>query len=207
MAPTFIFLRHGEAEHNVAFHEVGNSAFMDPKFKDAKLTQKGLEQAQEAAKKLAEYKILDIWSSPLQRCIQTTLEVFEEVSASNIYLHDNLLERLGAGYVCNDRKSKTEILKEDSFLKTDFLPEFSPLWIERENSTSLHHRMRSLILLLADLYDKYSEEWHVLIVGSSDAIATLTSKPLKNAEFVVLSLKDVLNPPKAEKQTPEAKAE
>ena len=198
MAPRFIFLRHGEAEHNVAFHEVGQTAFTDPKYKDAKLTEKGLEQAREVATKLTEYKILDIWSSPLKRCIQTTYEVFEEVSASNIYLHDNLIERLGGGHVCNDRKSKTEIQKDNGFLKTEFLPEFSPLWVERESTTSVHLRMRAFVLLLADLYDKYSEDWHVLIVSSSDAIASLTGKALKNAEFLVLTLKEVLNPPKEE---------
>ena len=95
MSPRFIFLRHGEAEHNVAFHKEGASVFKEEAYRDAKLTAKGIEQAIEAAKALSSLKIEAIWSSPLTRCIQTAEEVFEEVDCDELYLHDNLLERLG----------------------------------------------------------------------------------------------------------------
>jgi broad specificity phosphatase PhoE len=120
MVLKFIFLRHGEAQHNVDFHKVGEAAFTDPKNKDAPLTEVGKQQAQDVAKKLSAYLLLDIWSSPLTRCVETSLELFEELNVGELYLHDSLLERLGGGHVCNDRKSKIE-LKDIVCMNMDLL--------------------------------------------------------------------------------------
>jgi broad specificity phosphatase PhoE len=189
MVLKFVFIRHGEAQHNVDFHTVGNAAFTDPKNKDAPLTKLGIQQSQDTAKKLAGLQFLDIWSSPLQRCIETSMELFEELTVNDMYLHDSLLERQGRGYVCNERKPKSEF--KDTFLwKTKFLPETPPMWIECENQTSLHHRMKAFVLWLADLYK--SIDGHVLLVGHGDAIGSLTYKSLKNAEYVILTLEEIL---------------
>ncbi len=192
MGPKYIFIRHGEAEHNVAFHEQGESAFEDEKYKDAKLTEKGIQQVQESAKKLSEYKILDIWSSPLTRCIQTTDELFEELNVGTLYLHDNLLERQGGNHVCNYRKTKTELQSEHFHYTFKFLPETPMFWKERENQTSLWSRMLSFVLMLNKLYEKYDESSYILISSHNDAISALTGKGLKNAEFVVLTLEEIL---------------
>jgi broad specificity phosphatase PhoE len=192
MGPKFIFIRHGEAEHNVAFHEQGESAFEDEKYKDAKLTEQGIKQVQESAKKLSEYKILDIWSSPLTRCIQTTDELFEELNVGTLYLHDNLLERQGGNHVCNYRKTKTELQSEQYHYNFQFLPETPMFWKEREHQTSLWSRMLSFVLMLNKLYKDQDESSYVLISSHNDAISALTGKPLKNAEFVVLTLEEIL---------------
>jgi probable phosphoglycerate mutase len=192
MPPKLIFVRHGEAEHNVGFHQRGEEAFLDPKYKDAALTEKGKEQARETARSLASLKILDIWSSPLTRCIETAEELFEETGAQDFYLHDNLLERLGGGHECNTRKCKKELVEKYQLLKTSYLPDFPPRWIERENEYALRQRMFMLIMLLGDIYKDYSEDSHVLVVSHADAIFSLTGKPLKNAEALTLSFKDIL---------------
>ena len=193
MPPKFIFLRHGEAEHNVLFHKIGETAFEKEEVRDAPLTEQGIQQAKEAALKLREFKIIDIWSSPLTRCIQTATEAFEETTASHCYLHDNLLEREGGNHVCNERKNKEDIKHNYPEWDTTFLPEMPPHWKVREDWTALHYRMKSLVLLLAEVYKNISEDFHILIVSHRDAILSLTQKDLLRAEFVVFSLDELLN--------------
>jgi broad specificity phosphatase PhoE len=190
MVLKFIFIRHGEAQHNVDFHRVADAAFTDSKNKDAPLTELGLQQARDAAKTLSGFKILDLWSSPLTRCIQTSGELFEELNINRMYLHDNLVERQGGGHVCNTRKARSEL--KSVLWNTNFLPELPPFWLSRENQTSLHYRMKMFILLLADIYKKY-EDGYVLIVGHGDALGSLLYKSLKNAEHVIMTLDEVLN--------------
>ncbi len=192
MPPKFIFIRHGEAEHNVAFHRDGESAFESALYKDAPLTQKGKEQVQESAKKLMHLNILDIWSSPLTRCIQTTNELFEELNVNTLYLHDNLLERQGGNHVCNERKSKTNLQETYSYYDFNFLPELPHFWIKRENEISLHTRMLSFVLLLNTLYKNRNEDSYILIVAHNDCISSLLGKGLQNAEFVMSSLDEIL---------------
>jgi broad specificity phosphatase PhoE len=191
MPPKFIFIRHGEAEHNVAFHAVGDSAFTDEAHRDAPLTQKGIQQCQELAQALMPYKILDIWCSPLRRCKQTAEELFEELTINKIYLHDNLLERQGGGFVCNERKSKDELQEEGYLFDTGFLPDTPAVWKTRESSTVLIQRTKMLILQLADMYTNVDESYHIGIVGHGDALGFLLNRPFKNAEFVVLGIDEL----------------
>jgi broad specificity phosphatase PhoE len=190
--PKFIFVRHGEAEHNVAFHEVGAAAFTDAKYRDAHLTPKGIQQARATGKALEALPILDIWSSPLTRCIQTAEEIYEEVNVRDLYLHDSLLERLGGGHVCNERKQLKELKEKYGMWSTEFLPDLPPFWGTRENHISLQRRMLSFVLLLARLYRDVPEGSYVLIVVHSDAISQLIRKPIKNAEHIVMTLEEIL---------------
>jgi broad specificity phosphatase PhoE len=193
MPPKFIFLRHGEARHNVLYHEEGESAFEKEEVRDASLTPQGLQQAKETALKLSKYKILDIWSSPLTRCIQTAIEAFEETSASHCYLHDYLLERQGGNHVCNERKAKQDLHRNFAMWNARFLPEMPPRWFVREDWTALHYRMKALVLLLADIYKNAPDDTYILLVSHRDAILSLTKKDLLKAEFVIFSLEELLN--------------
>jgi broad specificity phosphatase PhoE len=188
--PKFIFVRHGEAQHNVAFHEVGEGAFNDPDYKDATLTPKGIEQAQKIGEALADLNILSIWSSPLTRAIQTAEGIYEEVNANDLYLHDSLLEL--QGNTCDERKPSHEIKNAFGCWNTTFLSDIPAMWIQRENFTSLNRRMLAFILLLGELYKGVPEGQHVVIVSHSHAIAALTKKSLKNGEHVTLSLDEIL---------------
>ncbi len=205
MAPKFIFIRHGEATHNVAFNKSKDEkVFTQEEYQDAPLTEKGIQQAKEAGEKLSELRILDIWCSPLKRTMQTALEIFEEVNCGTLYLHDNLIERLGGNHVCNYRQSKKEIQEKDCLWDTTFLPEFAPLWIKREPTTSVNSRLRMLVMYLAELYKDAPDTSHLLLVCHNDAIWCLTGKSLANAEYITLTLEEVLNaqPPKMERTEP-----
>jgi broad specificity phosphatase PhoE len=191
MSPKFIFVRHGEAEHNVAFHEKGASVFKDETYRDAPLTQKGIEQARELATRLQSFKILDVWCSPLRRCRQTAEELFEELSINKLYLHDCLLERQGDSCPCNERESK-EVLKTECYLfDMEFLPTTPAIWAEQETTTALLQRLKMLILQLSDMYKSFDESYHILLVGHGDAFGYFLNKSLKNAEFVVFTLDEI----------------
>ena len=192
MAPKFIFIRHGEAQHNVAYHESGVKVFEDEKYRDAALTDLGIQQAQKTARNLPGLQVLDIWCSPLTRCIQTASEVFEETNAQHIYLHDNLLERLGGRHLCNERKMKHELEKLYPFLQTAYLAEIPMYWVQRENLSSLYFRMLMIVLLLANRYESISEDFYIVIVSHKDAIFALTGRELENAEALTLSLDEIL---------------
>ena len=194
MPPKFVFIRHGEAEHNVGFHAEGVSAFSNEKYRDSKLTEKGIEQARAAGQKIAKevsMDFIDIWCSPLSRCIQTAEEIFEEVNCDTLYLHDNLLECLGGNHICNERMSKTEIAKIRAGWITTYLPNTPSHWIERENRYSVRTRMLMFVFFLADLYKDHSEKEYVLVVSHKDAIFELTGKSMDNAEYVVATVEDV----------------
>jgi broad specificity phosphatase PhoE len=193
MPPTFIFVRHGEAKHNVAYHATDEKAFEDETNRDAPLTYIGIKQANETGKKLSSFNIQFIWSSPLTRCIQTAEEILEETSGQIICLHDNLLERQGGNHVCNERKTKTEIEEKLYCANTKFLPERPAYWNKREDWTALHYRMRAFILMLANIYEHMSEKSYVVIVSHKDAIFSLIKKDLLKAEFVVMTLDEILN--------------
>lgn len=193
MPPTFIFVRHGQAQHNVAAHgPEGDAAYTNQAYKDAPLTPEGIQQAKATGEALLQYKIIDIWASPLTRCIQTAEEIFEETSAQDIYLHDSLLEVLGGGHVCNERKTKNVIHKEWGTCKTIFLPEFPPWWMERENHTSVHRRMLAFLLLLNHMYKDVPADSYICIVSHWGAIHAITRKELKNADYCILSMDDIL---------------
>lgn len=193
MAPKFIFLRHGEATHNVAFHVEGAAAFKNEANRDARLTEKGVEQAKAAAEALSSLKIRAIWSSPLTRAIQTAIEVFEQVDCHQLCLHDNLLERLGNGHVMNERKPKKELKEAYPSWNVSYMPERPCFWEEYENDYALRQRMFMIIMLIADIYQDIPESQHILIVGHSDAIKSLTGRCLKNAEHVIFTLDELKN--------------
>lgn len=189
MAPKFIFLRHGEAEHNVAFHEAGESAFQDPKYQDAPLTEKGRSQAREVGQKLFEFQILDVWTSPLTRALQTCEELFEELNVGTIYMHDSLLER--QGQMCNKRAGKHSLKKKYFIFNMEFLPDLPADWIDKEPQLPVLQRMRSFVFQLADMYKSMPEDSHILIVGHGDALTSLTGKTFKNCEFHIMSLEEL----------------
>lgn len=184
----FILLRHGEATHNVGFHTEGGSAFSNEKYRDSSLTEKGIQQAKDVAKKLGkEGMCLGIWCSPLTRALQTAEEVFEEVNLARdiLVLHDNLLECLGGQHVCNERKARYEIKQKFPLWDTTFLSEMPPAWFQRENMTSLRSRIEMLLLYLTHLYKSVPSNAYVLIVTHKDLIFSLTGKDLENAEYTM----------------------
>jgi probable phosphoglycerate mutase len=78
------FVRHGESEANLA-HVFSNRGFLHP------LTPKGVAQAQALAAQLAGHDITRIFSSPLQRAVQTA-EILGQACAAPVVITDTLRE-------------------------------------------------------------------------------------------------------------------
>lgn len=80
----FYFIRHGESEANV------NKVFSNRGLKHG-LTSKGIQQARETSKIIANYKIDLIYSSPLLRAQQTT-EILLNFIKCSAFIADELRE-------------------------------------------------------------------------------------------------------------------
>ena len=65
-------IRHGQSKFNAVARDG-----IDPLIYDAPLTELGMEQADLARQKVAEYGIQQVISSPLTRAVQTALHIFE----------------------------------------------------------------------------------------------------------------------------------
>jgi len=189
----FVFLRHGEATHNKAFHQENQneSIFTNEDFRDAPLTSLGIEQAQAVGKKLAIEFGLDgwtgIWCSPLTRAVQTANEIYEEINVDNLYLHDNLIEAQGKNYVCNYRLTRDEIDKKYfSMWETKDLADVQSKWNKSENTSTVRYRMWMLCAFLSELY-KDKPNPRILIVSHANAINELTGIYLKNCEYCVVN--------------------
>jgi len=190
----FIFLRHGEAKHNKAFHEENQnemSVFTNEDFRDAPLTPLGIEQAQAVGKKLVKEFGMDgwnaMWCSPLTRAIQTANEIYEEINFNEMFLHDNLIEMQIEKYVCNHRLTRDEL--DTKFYKmwnTKNLADIQSVWNRSENSYAVRQRMWMLCALLSDIY-KDEPNPRILIVSHANAIQELTGKYLKNCEYCVVN--------------------
>ena len=191
----FVFIRHAEAEHNVAFHESNNdpTIFLKRELRDSKLTEKGKAQAIHLAKELnTEYPNVEaIWSSSLQRCIQTADEIFEELNVNQYYIHDNLIERQTPGYEFNYRTEREQLKKLYGHINMDYIPEIPALWLgsKPENNNVLRSRMYMIMMLLLDLYKETNSV--LIIVGHKEAILTLTGKSLNNAEYFEMTEEEV----------------
>jgi broad specificity phosphatase PhoE len=184
---TFVFLRHGEAQHNVAQREVGDIAYEDSQWRDAHLSPRGHQQALAVGEEIAARfgpQFQAIWSSPLSRCIQTALDVQQSIQAPHRVLHDSLLECLGGGHVCNDRMEKVDIVIQYPGWQSHFLPNLPPQWGSvRENVESVRMRMKSVLSHLEERYAGTTRP--ILIVSHHDAIQALFGVSLRNGEFHV----------------------
>jgi broad specificity phosphatase PhoE len=196
----FIFLRHGEAKHNKAFHEENQneqSVFTNEEFRDAPLTLLGIQQARTVGEKLVKEFGMDgwtaIWCSPLNRAIETACEIYEEINVHQAVLHDNLIEMQIEKNVCNHRLTRDEIKKKYfSMWDTKYLADVQPVWNRSENPTTVRYRMWMLCAFLSELY-KDKPDPRILIVSHANAIQELTGKYLKNCEYCVINGLDGLS--------------
>jgi len=194
----FVFLRHGEATHNEAFHQKNEneaSVFTNKEFRDAPLTSLGIEQAQAVGKKLVKEFGMDgwtaMWCSPLTRAVQTANEIYEEINVYETILHDNLIEMQGKNYVCNHRLTRDEIDKKYyNMWETKHLADVQSGWNKAENPTTVQYRMWMLCAFLSELY-KDRPNPRILIVSHANAINELTGIYLKNCEYCVVNSLDL----------------
>jgi broad specificity phosphatase PhoE len=185
----FLFMRHGEAEHNVAYRSVGDAAFCDPAFKDARLTDEGCNQCNETGEsQSAVFKQFDaIYTSPLTRCIQTAVLMKQWIPSENFNANDALIERRGGGHICNVRRERDAIKAEfaEHGLNCDLLAETDEDWSDREPLQFVESR---IVMFLRDLLTLYADsEASILVVTHHDVLYVLLGGVnIKNADTIVL---------------------
>jgi broad specificity phosphatase PhoE len=125
-------------------------------------------------------------SSPLTRCIQTSVNIMKSVSvpAEHVYVNDNLLERMGRGHVCNHRATRADIVSKWPSFNCNALPDVGPVWTAAEPCASVRCRMRMLIRHLQLEYA--GEELPVIVVSHHDSLFELLGSSLKNGEYAVI---------------------
>ena len=153
------------------------------------MTRSGDEQTVNAGKEIAAIfssKACALWSSPLTRCMQTSVNIMASVSVppERVFLHDNLLERMGRGHVCNLRDTRDDIVSKWSLFNADALPDYGPVWAGAEPRASVRDRMQMLVLHLRQVYA--TEELPVIVVSHHDALLDLVGVSLKNGEYALI---------------------
>ena len=78
MTKLIYFIRHAEAEHNVAYNLYGESAYKSPKFRDADITLNGISQAKKLAISMDFIPFEVVFTSPLVRTLHTSSILFKQ---------------------------------------------------------------------------------------------------------------------------------
>ena len=189
MVTRFVFMRHGEAAHNVAARSSGDAAYLSSEFRDARLTDEGTNQCNETGENLsAEFTRFDaIYTSPLARTIQSAVLIKQWVPSDRFYAEDSLIERQGGGHCCNERLSVTEIADEfgPHGLDCSYLTDGLESWVDREPLKFIETR---IVLFLRKILSLYTgSDVNILIVTHHDVLYTLLrGVSMKVADFIVL---------------------
>ena len=78
MTKMIYFIRHAEAEHNVAYNIYGESAYESPNFRDADITLNGISQAERLAISMDFIPFEVVFTSPLVRTLHTSSILFKQ---------------------------------------------------------------------------------------------------------------------------------
>lgn len=188
MAPLYVFIRHGEAMHNVANRIHGPIAYTFKENEDAPLSEIGHLQTTTAGIELAEIfkdRQVDVYSSPLTRCIQTAEHASAHLDVQQRTLDEFLIERLGGGHVCNTRKSLKELVSTYPEWDAQYITDCPSMPIERESLDAVRDRMLTIWNLLQETYKNSSKG--ILIVSHQESLTALWSRSFKNAEYLIVS--------------------
>jgi broad specificity phosphatase PhoE len=106
------------------------------------------------------------------------------VPPEHVVVHDNLLERMGRGHICNLRASREAIASQYPLFNTEALADDAPVWARAEPAACVASRMRMVVLYLQHIYA--GEESPVVVVSHHDALLELTGRSLRNGEHALI---------------------
>lgn len=127
-------IRHGTAEHNVLFKEVGEKAYM--MLRDSSLTELGQSESKLLGQHWIEKNNIElVIVSPLTRTLQTATNIFKDVNVKMISL-DQVKEYPASYENINHRKDRSElVVKYHPTVNFKHLPETDSLWHAETNET------------------------------------------------------------------------
>lgn len=158
-------IRHGNAQHNKLFDEIGVDAFYDPNYQDTILTKKGYDESIHLKSIWGEINNIElVLTSSLTRCIETSLNIFSDTDIPIIAL-ETIKEYPQGLHYCNKR-SNINILKK-KFPRVDFSniqTDEDTLWDpeNKESIEQLNKRIEDLKVFL-----KGRKENNIAIVSHS----------------------------------------
>ena len=160
-------IRHGTAEHNVLFHEVGEKAYM--MVTDSELTERGVAESIALGKQWIEKNNIElVLVSPLTRTLQTAKNIFKDTDVK-ILSFDELKEYPASYENINHRKDKKDlVIKYHPTINFKHLPEKDKLWNEttKETIEELEQRVKFMKNLILN-----RKERNIAIVSHSSYLA------------------------------------
>ena len=167
-----ILLRHGQSEFNLHF----TATRRDPGIVDARLTEYGHQQAEDAARRLAREKITRIIASPYTRALQTA-EPLARVLGLRVRVQPVVRERYG--FACDigtPRARLTEIWPHCDF------DAFEDVWWPDayEPVASVTHRARTFREAMTDDADRAQ----TVVVTHWGFILCATGQSVQNGETI-----------------------
>jgi hypothetical protein len=196
-----IFIRHGQAEHNVGFDNCGTNAYYEDNYRNSSLTIKGISQAQHLRQKLMNEGLFDdieiVFTSPLDRAIQTTLYTFYYNTWDSPY-NTNIVRKIpliaiedvresGYEHPCNSRRILSEI--------NDIYPQIDTQYILTDDDVIFKNgdqwnRFDSLIKMLKDTkYNTIAVVSHGVYLY--DLLNDYLAHPINdvdNCQYVIINL-------------------
>ena len=127
-------IRHGTAEHNVLFHDVGEKAYM--MLTDSNLTSQGIEESNTLGQQWIEKNNIElVLVSSLTRTIQTAKNIFKNTDVKMVSF-DELKEYPASYENINHRKDKKAlVLQHHPIVNFKYLTEKDRLWDETNKET------------------------------------------------------------------------
>ena len=106
------FIRHGEAQHNIAWYKYGEKAYYMKEITDPKLTNTGDSQALHLGNNFTDINNIElVITSPLMRCLQTSTNIFHGHNIQMIACEEAREFPMGLQYA-NKRSNKSLLRKE-----------------------------------------------------------------------------------------------
>lgn len=178
---TVVCLRHAQATHNLGFL-LDENAYTDPRFRDAPLTEAGLEQAADAANNLQnEFGTFDaIFCSPLTRCLQTAAAV-AAVAPAPIFADDRLIEEQGASHWCNERTTIWELRAAFPTVNFDGCDQTFTLW----STTAVREPADHVVARFNNFWNErvVGQPGNILIVTHHDVLYNRFGHSIRNAGY------------------------
>jgi probable phosphoglycerate mutase len=169
-----IFLRHGQAENNIKKILAGRSPGVN-------LTEVGIQQAEQAGKMLEPLNISAIYSSPIDRALQTA-EIVGRQCDLEISIDDRLIEL--------DMGKFTKMPYDEIFAKHGnvFLKFYEGSEEVSENGVETFTKVQKRVFDMVDFIINKHKNENVVLVTHMDPIKAMIGKVLKLRPEVLFEL-------------------
>jgi broad specificity phosphatase PhoE len=178
------FIRHAEAEHNVAWKIHGDVIWDDKQYTNPPLTENGRQQAAQLKRYQELFEVDKIFVSPSQRTLETATILYD---IGPLHGDDRLLE-FCPGNVVNKRDPRHLLADEWETLDLDGVNHTTPSQRD-EHWDVFSGRLKSIINHVLDDDSLNSVAFvthHDVIHGFWQLYASGPAPPIKNAEYITL---------------------